>query len=260
VNVKEYISSGIIESYVLGLASEAERQEFELLCGQHLEIAEARDAFERSLEEQMLLDAPAPPAHLKAQVEQRLLGLAADPLPETIYEGTTPVRRLNAWKWLAAASVLLLAGTVYWAVQTNNRYLDLQRANQDLQERLNNTSGQLAQLKEMGKMMEDPHVQVASLKAMPVAPQAAAKVFWDTTSKDVYLMINNLPQPATGKQYQLWALINSEHVDLGVFEIQEKPLMLRMKNVQNAQAFAVTLEPKGGSPAPTGDMYVMGRL
>ena len=29
MNVKEYISSGIIESYVMGLASEAEWQEFE---------------------------------------------------------------------------------------------------------------------------------------------------------------------------------------------------------------------------------------
>jgi hypothetical protein len=50
MNVKEYISSGIVESYVLGLASEAERQEFEQNCVQYPEIAQARTAFELSLE------------------------------------------------------------------------------------------------------------------------------------------------------------------------------------------------------------------
>jgi hypothetical protein len=35
VNVKEYILSGIVESYVLGLATEVEQQEFEALCKQY---------------------------------------------------------------------------------------------------------------------------------------------------------------------------------------------------------------------------------
>jgi hypothetical protein len=50
MNVREYISSGIIESYVMGLASETERQEFEANCMQYPEIAEARTAFEMALE------------------------------------------------------------------------------------------------------------------------------------------------------------------------------------------------------------------
>jgi hypothetical protein len=34
-----------------------------------------------------------------------------------------------------------------------------------------------------------------------------------------------------------------------------------MKQVQNATAFAITLEPRGGSPSPTMDqMYVMGSI
>jgi hypothetical protein len=55
----------MIESYVLGLASETERQEFEALCRQYPEIAEARNRFELQLEEGLLADAPAPPAFLK---------------------------------------------------------------------------------------------------------------------------------------------------------------------------------------------------
>jgi anti-sigma-K factor RskA len=74
------------------------------------------------------------------------------------------------------------------------------------------------------------------------------------------MMINNLPQPASDKQYQLWALINNKPEDLGVFEVKQQKLLVKMRNVRNAQVFAVTLEPRGGSPTPTGAMYVMGKL
>ena len=50
MNIQEYISSGIIEAYVLGLASKEEMAEFEKLCAAHSEIRNARDQFELSLE------------------------------------------------------------------------------------------------------------------------------------------------------------------------------------------------------------------
>jgi hypothetical protein len=37
--------------------------------------------------------------------------------------------------------------------------------------------------------------------------------------------------------------------------------MFQMKNIAGAQAFAITLEPKGGSQNPTMEkMYVMGKI
>ena len=96
----------------------------------------------------------------------------------------------------------------------------------------------------------------------PVSPQSYTTVYWDTTSHDVYLLVNNLPKPASDQQYQLWALLNGQPIDMGMLEISEKPLQLyHMKNIQAAQAFAITLEKKGGSPTPTlTKMYVMGKL
>ena len=62
MNIKEYISSGIIESYVLGLASEQERAEFEQICLQYPELVAARNEFEEALEKQAFEHAIAPPA------------------------------------------------------------------------------------------------------------------------------------------------------------------------------------------------------
>ena len=50
MNVKNYILSGVIESYVLGLSTETEQQEFEVLYKQYPQIAQAKLDFELSVE------------------------------------------------------------------------------------------------------------------------------------------------------------------------------------------------------------------
>jgi len=254
----------MIESYVLGLVTEAERQEFESLCASYPEIAEARKAFEIALEEQLLKDAKQPPQHLKKQIEEKLIATAPE---STVYEEKeeTSVRRIGIWKWLAAASFILLAGAVYWAYTTNSKYKELQASNQELQNQLQQSTALLDTLRQQTEIIGHPGMRMAALKGTVNAPQAFATIFWDTASvsKDVYLMVNNLPQPASDKQYQLWALLDGKPIDLGVFDmdIRQKPLLVKMQNVQKAQAFAITLEPKGGSVNPTTDsMYVMGSL
>jgi anti-sigma-K factor RskA len=264
VNVKEYISSGVIESYVLGLATGAEREEFEQMCKQYPEIAEARTAFELALEEQLLQDAPAPPAFLKDKIQQAITNEVTIADTNGVEE-EVPVRQMNIWKWVAAASIILLAGSVYWAVTTNKKYQDLQVTNNKLEQDLNQTKENYALLQADKEMLTKPGMKMVALKGTQVAPHAYTTVYWDTTgaTKDVYLLINNLPQPVSDKQYQLWALLDGKPIDLGVvdYEISKKKLLVKAQNVQNAQAFAITLENKGGSPTPSLDkMYVMGQL
>ena len=72
MNVQEYISSGIVESYVLGLASDEERREFEQRCMQYPEVLAARNAFEMAMEKQALENAIAPPADLKKRIFEEI--------------------------------------------------------------------------------------------------------------------------------------------------------------------------------------------
>jgi anti-sigma-K factor RskA len=59
---------------------------------------------------------------------------------------------------------------------------------------------------------------------------------------------------------QLWALVNGKQVDLSIFvENPDSTYMKEMKSKASAVAFAVTLEPRGGSTSPTMDqMMVIG--
>jgi len=250
VNVKEYISSGIIESYVLGLASEAERREFETLSVQYPEIAEARNVFELALEEQLLKDAAKPPAFLKQQIQDKLVNSASEAEDNKLEEESTPVRRIGIWRWVAVASLLLLAGSIYWGVTTNKKYQDGLAKNQQLQNQLKQADEELAAIKGNGQAGKADFM----MAAIKEGQQASANIYWDTASKDVYLMINNMPRPASDKQYQLWAILPDENaapLDLGMIELKQERLLTKMKNVQNAKAFAISLEPKGGSPTPT---------
>lgn len=99
----------------------------------------------------------------------------------------------------------------------------------------------------------------SQVQASP-APESKATVLWDTRTKDVYLMVNNLPQPQAGMQYQLWAIVDNQPVDAGMLNMDKGHMMVKMKNIPRAQLFAITLEQEGGSPTPKGKMYVMGKV
>ena len=253
MNVKEYIASGVIESYVMGLLTDTERQEFENHCAQYPEIVTARTAFELALEEQLLADGKQPPVQLKQQIQERLSSVSTEHDTEEIEE-ERPVRSMGIWKWLAAASLLLMAGAAYWAITSNQKYKDLQAENRDLQDSLQHLEAQLATLQPASGEPQS-EFRMAAIKQ----GDAAATIYWDTLTKDVYLKINNMPAPASGKQYQLWALLPEDGaapVDLGVFDLRQERTLIRMKNVRNAKAFAITLEPRGGVRTPTGDPMV----
>lgn len=96
------------------------------------------------------------------------------------------------------------------------------------------------------------------------SPKAVAVSLWDVERQDGVLVVQNLaPQPAD-KDYQLW-VIDPQHgspVDAGVFTVDEKGnVRFRFKpkvSVKSADKFAVTLEKKGGVPAPQGQMVLAG--
>src|SRR5262245_36153727 len=96
----EYISSGIIESYVLGLASEEEGREFEEMCASYPELVEARNNFELALEEQARKNAVPPPATAKEKIWSAISHTTS---PSKLISMETS-RRSSGWGWVAAAS------------------------------------------------------------------------------------------------------------------------------------------------------------
>jgi anti-sigma-K factor RskA len=246
VNVQEYIESGIIESYVMGLASEPERAEFERLCLQYPELVAARKKFEESLEGYASDHATPPPPEIKAKVLE-----AVKKLPDGRDQGSAP-RRIQVLPGLAiAASILLLIGMAFLYYQTRQENQDLTTINQRLKESLDTTNKTLKKIVEEQKVVSNPDITVVNMVGTQVAPRSSANIYWDSARSDVYLVVKNMPRLPSDQQYQLWALIDNKPKDLGVFDATDDKVILKMKNTQKAQAFAITIEKKGGNTSPT---------
>jgi anti-sigma-K factor RskA len=260
VNVQEYIESGIIESYVMGLASEPERAEFERLCTLHPELLAARKKFEERLEGYASENAVIPPPEVKVKVLEAIGKPASraetSSIPPKIVTmsnekgkaGTPFMPRL-----VAAASIILFLATGYLYYQTKQENKDLADRNDRLNVSLDTTRNILNRIIDETKVVSDPNTMVVNMVGTTVAPKSSANIYWDSASSNVYLVVKNMPKLPNDKQYQLWALIDKEKVDLGVFDATDDKVILKMKNTKKAQAFAITIEKKGGSSSPTLD-------
>lgn len=271
MNIQEYISSGIVESYVLGLASNEERIEFEQLCATNAELRGAKEAFEISLEQHALDNAVTPPAGLKQKIwsDLALENIAAPTVninaPGKKIQPLTPVRSITA-KFVAAASIILLLGSTllnyYFYTQYRNsaeKLNELIASNEQLAKNNSVMQTKMQLYEQSLELIKDTNMAVIAMKGQPVAPQGFTTVYWNKQTKDVYLLINSLPQPVAGKQYQLWAIVDGVPVSAGMLDTNPTAAVLRMSNIAKAQAFAITLENTGGSQKPTMPIYVMGK-
>ena len=255
MNIKEYISSGVVESYVLGLLSAQERFEFEKYCETYPELKAARESFELAIEKQAMENAMAPPAGIKEKIFSAIQEKPKTPKIISM-EPTTP--RRSGFGWLAAASVILFLVAGYFAYTYYNQNKELKKSNEEITAKLNTVDSLLNQR----MPLEGENVTVVNMVALkPEAP--SANIYWDTTSASVYMLVKNMPKLASDKQYQLWSLIDSNGLkptSLGLFDGGQEKVIIKMNNAQKADAFAITIEKRGNSGGPDlGQLQNMGK-
>ena len=93
-----------------------------------------------------------------------------------------------------------------------------------------------------------------------MAKQASGMLVYDARTKKAWLYAMNLPECPNGTTYQLWAM-NDKPVSVGTFHMDSGEtahlLVSRVLEFSKARKFAVSLEPSGGRPAPTGPIYLI---
>jgi anti-sigma-K factor RskA len=268
VDIKEYISSGIVESYVLGLASSEERAEFEALCGQFPELVAARNDFEIAVEARLLGLAVIPAHEVKEKVMSNIRQQSSRNQTKVITMEKSTNSSSSSLKWVAAASIILLLVAGYFAYDLNNKNKKLQSELAASKGTVDSTAQENAKMDEaLQSMVSDPNVAVVSLKGTEKAPKSTANIYWDSTSANVYLVVKNMPKLPSEKQYQLWSIINGQDgqlqpTSLGLFDVGEdgKIILKTDTGAKKADAFAITIENRGNTGGPNlGELQVMGK-
>ncbi|WP_160137878.1 anti-sigma factor domain-containing protein [Chryseobacterium sp. c4a] len=274
MNTKEYISSGIIESYILGHASPEEAGILECVMKNNAEVKAAFEEAQITLEHLATAQAVTPPSDLKSKIWNKIqqeqpsvedtqssLSVKTQEIDNDrnikIQEQT---QGKTNWKTYAIAASLLflisIAGNIFWM---NNQ----SAMKQEMAKLAAEKQSQDAVMKKMDRkldMFSNPEMQMVMLKGVEKHQDAKAMVFWDKKTKEVYLNAENLPKAPEGMQYQLWALEDGKPVNAGMYT-EDKDSKIALATISKAQAFAITLEKQGGSPVPTMEnMYVMGGI
>jgi anti-sigma-K factor RskA len=243
VDIHEYISSGIIEKYVMGLASPQEREEFERLQSHFPELARARIIFESYLEEKAQEQAIEPPLQLKEKILQAFRE-ESDTVEINTIVGRGKKKEFRKGPgiyWAIAACVILLAGCIglIWFFYKKNAQLKSEMAITEMKKvSLAKRADQFDQQLEKANLVKEAQVQIFE-KGM----NATMRVFWDTTSHDVYMVVYDLPLLPPTQQYQIWAIQGKQVKSLGLFDAtgQDK-LILKLNEAQKADSFAITIE------------------
>jgi anti-sigma-K factor RskA len=264
--------SELCSLYALGALDGEELREFEAhlkadctLCEQEIQeyvelVALIPEALPNLRPSQDLKDRLM--ARLDSEVPNRRvvdIKATAKPLP------ATPARRRGWLPWACAVAAGMALIVSLTRVSTLNRGLAEQ------QERLNRQLEQLKVLqqllideKEVTQFITMPGVRITPLAGTEKSPQAAGKILWSPQEKKALFYASKLPAPPEGKTYQLWIIADNKPFDAGIFSVDPQGSgflkVPSLTEADKAQKFAVTLEPAGGVPQPTGDMHLLGSL
>ena len=267
MNKNDIISSGLLELSVLGLTSPEEALQVKEWVSQYPELREEIEAIEASLE----LYARAHSIDPSPDVKDKILSKISKDEEKNIYNlssadnGKTRsnIYRIPSFFKLAAAAIfILLIGSIVLTYSYYSKYQSASRELQLAKQKIDQQNQANLAMKTDINVMTDKNSLPVVLKGTPHAPDALAKIYWMKTTGDVYVDASNLPGIPSGKQYQLWAIVDGKTVDAGMISIEKGIYHIqKMKSFGRAEAFAITLEKAGGSPTPTMDqMYVISKI
>ncbi len=253
------------ELYVFGTLEGEERARIEAGLQEHLArgcpTCTAGVAQARELAAHLALAAPPaePPAGLRDQILKAVApsGSAAI-LPETAPPGTAAL-----WKWafglsaLAAMALLILSLSLFQEARSLERELQtLQTSARSQRDRERELLKRLGAYREALRLITAPGAREVRFGRR----QPSGRVFLQP--QGLVMVASDLPQPPSGRTYELWLIAANRPAPIpaGVFapdasgnavHIWQQPI-----EVASVKAIAISDEPPGGVPAPTGKILL----
>jgi len=267
----------ILPLQALGVLEGAERAALEA----HLaECASCRDAL---ADEVRVVDALAyvpeqlkPRPELKARVlevtktKAHVLEFKAPPTaPVAAPTSATAAPKASLWPWLVAAAAAAVAvsstvGLMRARAELADLRAEIVAVEAQLAEADQRTVRATAEVRVQQQALDvlaSPDLVRTTLDGLPPAANARAQALLSPSRGTLVLSATGLPAPPPGRTYQLWAIVGGQAVSAGVFTPDADGLSRVIAPVAfngPPAALAVTLEPEGGVPQPTGPKYLLG--
>jgi hypothetical protein len=293
MEIKQYIESGILESYVLGMASEQDKKAVECLSKIYPEIKQELEEIEELLFISNNQSAKYPPIHLKSKIfdiientPQNNANIVDSTSSETatkeqiILESESShsgnqskvIRMIPKSRVFAmAASFIILMGAISVFIYNQNK-LAMEKLSLANNQELIKLKDELLQTKttlditnnQLAVFKNSDYKKIILNGIETKNPNGKAVVSWNPEEQQLVFSPESLPTPPQDKQYQLWAIADGVPVDLGVIakELEVGQIQnISLAQLKNVSAFAITLEKNGGVPSPTlEELYLIGEV
>jgi anti-sigma-K factor RskA len=254
LNINDYISSGILEAYLLDDLSEKERYEVELNLSLYPELRTELGAIEEAQEMLLMKSAMQPRAAVKKELFEKIDAQRPETKVVNLQRNAEPM----LWKYAVAASITMALISSYLAYNYRGKWMDAQNnlsellaQNQRVAQDYNQVNQRLDKIQSDLNIIDNPAFQRVVLKGTPNAPEAMASVYWNQSTQEVYISLLEMKKLTQDKQFQLWAEIDGKMVDAGVFDSNIAGLTKMKQVLKTATAFGITIEPRGGNETPT---------
>ncbi len=160
--------------------------------------------------------------------------------------------------WIPAAAAAMVMALLGWQTITLRQAVDQQHA------QITALSDQLESQQELTRLIASAAAQIIELAGTEARPAANARVLWDTSAQVWHFFVTNLAPLAEDQTYQLWFVTGGEPRSAGTFRTDETGTAhLRVDlpaDLIGVAAAAVSLEPAGGVPQPTGPVVLLGTV
>jgi anti-sigma-K factor RskA len=196
-----------------------------------------------------------PPAHVR------------DALLRRVEASSRPRTSRRRWiPWAIGTAAAAVAAAAFTAGMVASRYEArlgiVARETAQVREQLRREQAllreEVAAARAVAELLRDPATRVVTLNGLPAAPAASGRVVWHDKAGGRLYVSGLAPAPA-GKTYELWTIVGAAPRPAGTFDVDTAGRASRPVAPADdgpVKVFAVTLEPAGGVPAPTGPMVL----
>lgn len=255
-NPQDEAAYALLPGYALGIATRDEARAVEALLARYPALADELNAYRR-LSERMAVETP--PVEPPAGAWERIVGQLEDAAPVTPERGPLSrlyevfvAPRLSLSPILAAVLLSVFVGVVGLLASEH------------------------ARLRALHTQLEQAHVQQETALALmrardvgwvrmnhPDDPDSSPSFAWLVYSPDDragVILASGFPAPEPEMTYQLWARNDAERVSLGLFDVGSDgsgAITFELPDdISRFTSMGITLEPQGGSSAPTSPAVV----
>ena len=238
--IRIFLDTDLLEKYLLGTTNTEETLRVERYIAMYPEVRKIYNELQDNLETFAKMHAVKAPEGLRAKILHRIKAQNAGR------------RKFRRYAIAASVAAFLFAGSSYffWNQNqnlqkentiVNNKIKDLE---EDMRERLEDVRNQFI-------VLNNPQTRKYMVNGNKKAKELKAVAYINPVKKLAYINVRNLPNLPEDYDYQMWAEVNGEMVNLGVIRnVEDKDKLRALPYAKNAVSY-ITIEPKGGNDTPT---------